>query len=128
MMYPFVNILIYLQEDTMKFITIFIALLFFQSCYATKSEVTAVQVVLQDKIDLEINSINNTLTIIANQVDSLSTSGFSIYTVKEGEEDLELIAEEVYGDSTKWILIEYHNYNKLMREGLVAGMQLLIWR
>ena len=97
-----------------------------QGCfgYAKKSDIIAVKT----SLDYDIEFLQKQISFLAYEVDSLTTKGFTVFTVKAGEEDLEIIAQQIFGDSSKWILIEYWNYDKLMREGLHSGMNLIIWR
>ncbi len=109
-----------------SFLLLFVAAILMQGCfgYAKKSDVIAVKT----SLDYDIEFLQKQISFLAFEVDSLTTKGFTVYVVKQGKEDLELISEEVFGDSSKWILIEYWNYDKLMREGLHSGMKLIIWR
>lgn len=109
-----------------KIFLVLIITMAFQGCfgYAKKDDIVA----LKTSHDYDIEFLQKQISFLAYEVDSLTTKGFTVYTVKEGGENLQYIANDVFGDSSKWILIEYWNYDKLMREGLHSGMKLIIWR
>lgn len=103
-----------------------IGCLLVSSCskYATNSDVKVKMYSLAVDFETDILTLDSKIQYLNSKIDSLHSMKIYEFVVVEGEEDLEIIAEQIYGDSLRSELLEALNRAKL-EDGLQAGEVLI---